>query len=85
LRTKRAKGLCPPALSHPENDFPGPLKISNVNNRTKMEETQFRPGVMQGQSTSILFSLAIRFQQPAGGVQHGGCFSGRWAAWSARR
>ncbi|NCY24711.1 MAG: hypothetical protein EBX37_07550 [Alphaproteobacteria bacterium] len=37
------------------DDFPGPLNNFKINNLTKVEETQFPPGVLEGQSPSIFF------------------------------
>jgi hypothetical protein len=58
---KKAKGLCPLALSHQENDFPGPLINFKINNLTKVQETEFPAGVLEGQSPSIFLIPAIRF------------------------
>ena len=49
------------------DDFPGPLINFKINNLTKVEETQFPPGVLEGQSPSILFYLtvlSIQLQNP---------------------
>jgi hypothetical protein len=43
------------------DDFPGPLKFIEINHLTKVQETQFPAGVLEGQSPSILSYLAIRF------------------------
>ena len=58
---EKAKRLCPFALSHQEKHFPGPLKIIRTHNWSKVQETQFPAGVLEGQSPSILFSFAVRF------------------------
>jgi len=42
------------------DDFPGPLINWNINNLTKVQETQFPAGVLEGQSPSILFTDATR-------------------------
>jgi hypothetical protein len=43
------------------DDFPGPLMNIKINNLTKVQETKFPAGVLEGQSPSILFSPAARF------------------------
>jgi hypothetical protein len=41
--------------------FPGPLIEFKINNLTKVQETEFPAGVLEGQSHSILLSVAFRF------------------------
>jgi hypothetical protein len=43
------------------DDFPGPLITFKINKLTKVQETEFPAGVLEGQSPSIFLTPAIRF------------------------
>jgi hypothetical protein len=43
------------------DDFPGPLINIKINNLTKVQETEFPAGVLEGQSPSILIFACCSF------------------------
>jgi hypothetical protein len=56
-----ARSRAPTRVDMYVDDFPGPLINIKINNLTKVQETEFPPGVLVGQSPSIFFLPVLRF------------------------